>query len=49
MAAVPYGVTYGVTVQTQPTGLFCSVDSKGTGTMGDAPVTDIAVTCQAQP
>lgn len=45
LAPVTFGVTYGVTVQTQPTGLVCSVDSKGTGVMGDAAVTDIGVTC----
>lgn len=41
---VVYGTTYGVTVLKQPTGLFCSV-SNGAGTMGDASVTSIAVTC----
>lgn len=48
LSNVTYGVTYGVTVQTQPAGLVCSVDSKGTGVMGDAAVTDIAVSCVAQ-
>lgn len=48
LANVTYGVTYGVTVQTQPTGLVCSVNSKGTGVMGDAAVTDIAVSCVSQ-
>lgn len=43
-ASVVYGTTYGVTVLTQPTGLFCSV-SNGAGTMGDSAVTSIAVTC----
>lgn len=43
-ASVVYGTTYGVTVLTQPTGLFCSV-ANGAGTMGDAAVTSIAVTC----
>jgi hypothetical protein len=47
MASVAYGVTYGVTVQTQPTGLVCSV-ANGTGTMQDAAVTNIAVTCVPQ-
>jgi len=46
--AVVYGVTYGVTVLTQPAGLVCSVNAKGTGVMGDAAVTDIAVTCVPQ-
>ena len=44
--AVAYTSTYAVTVQTQPTGLTCSV-SNGTGTMGSAAVTNIAVTCSA--
>jgi uncharacterized repeat protein (TIGR03803 family) len=44
--AVAYTSTYGVTVQTQPTGLTCSV-SNGMGTMGSATVTNIAVTCSA--
>lgn len=48
LSNVTYGVTYGVTVQTQPTGLVCSVNSKGTGVMGDAAVTDIAVSCVSQ-
>ena len=43
-APVVYGTTYGVTVLTQPTGLFCSV-TNGAGTMGDAGVTNIAVNC----
>jgi hypothetical protein len=43
-APVVYGTTYGVTVLTQPTGLFCSV-SNGAGTMADSAVTNIAVTC----
>jgi len=42
---VTFGVTYGVTVQTQPAGQVCSVSPNGTGVMGDAAVTDIAVTC----
>ena len=41
-----YTSAYAVTVQTQPTGLTCSV-SNGTGTMGSAAVTNIAVTCSA--
>jgi uncharacterized repeat protein (TIGR03803 family) len=44
--AVAYTSTFAVTVQTQPTGLTCSV-SNGTGTMGSAAVTDIVVTCSA--
>jgi uncharacterized repeat protein (TIGR03803 family) len=42
--SVAYTSAYAVTVQTQPTGLTCSV-SNGTGTMGGAAVTNIAVTC----
>jgi hypothetical protein len=42
---VQYGVTYGVTVLTQPAGQVCTVGPKGTGTMGDAEVTDIVITC----
>jgi hypothetical protein len=34
-----------VTVLTQPTGQVCTVGAKGIGTMGDAMVQDIAVTC----
>jgi uncharacterized repeat protein (TIGR03803 family) len=44
--AVAYTSTYAVTVQTQPTGLTCSVNN-GTGTMSSAAVTNIAVTCSA--
>lgn len=41
---VTYGQTYGVTVLSNPTGLFCSV-ANGAGTMQDADVANIAVTC----
>jgi hypothetical protein len=41
---VTYGNTYGVTVLTQPAGLVCSV-ANGTGTMADADVNTMAVTC----
>ena len=46
-ATVPYGVSYGVTVLTQPTNgtVICSVGPTGTGVMGDAAVTNIAITC----
>ena len=44
--AVAYTSAYAVTVQTQPTGLTCSV-SNGNGTMGSAAVTNIVVTCSA--
>jgi uncharacterized repeat protein (TIGR03803 family) len=43
---VAYTSAYAVTVQTQPTGLTCSV-SNGVGTMGSAAVTNVAVTCAA--
>lgn len=43
---VPTGGTYTVTVQAQPTGYFCAV-SNGSGTMGSAPVSNVAVTCAA--
>jgi hypothetical protein len=45
LPAVAYNTTYGVTVLTQPTGQFCSVSANGTGTMGDANVENIAITC----
>ena len=48
LPAVTFGVTYGVTVLTQPAGLVCSVSPNGTGVMGDAAVTYIAVTCVPQ-
>lgn len=41
---VEFGVTYGVTIVTQPVGRFCTV-ANATGTMGDAPVTNIDITC----
>lgn len=41
---VAVGGPYAVTVQTQPGGLACNVAS-GSGTMPDADVTDVAVTC----
>ncbi|HEY6483555.1 MAG TPA: choice-of-anchor tandem repeat GloVer-containing protein [Steroidobacteraceae bacterium] len=42
--AVAYASAYGVTVQSQPTGFTCSVRN-GTGVMGTATVTNVAVTC----
>lgn len=45
LPAVAYGVTYGVTVLTQPASNTCSVSQNGTGQMGDAAVTGIVVTC----
>jgi uncharacterized repeat protein (TIGR03803 family) len=44
--AVAYTSAYAVTVQTQPPGLTCSVGN-GTGMMGSAAVTNVAVTCSA--
>lgn len=43
-APVNYGAPYAATVQTQPTGLTCSV-AHGAGTMGAANVTNVALTC----
>ncbi|MBX3689056.1 proprotein convertase P-domain-containing protein [Dokdonella sp.] len=40
------GASYAVTVGTQPAGQVCSV-SNGSGTIGSANVTDVAVTCTA--
>lgn len=41
---VTYGVTYGVAVIEQPTGQYCTV-ANAAGTMGDAVVDNIDVTC----
>ena len=46
--AVTYGKTYGVTVQTNPAGYTCTV-ANATDTMGDNPVSNIDVTCVANP
>jgi hypothetical protein len=46
--AVAHGSEYKVTVTTQPTGLTCDV-ANGTGTVGAAAVTNIAVTCTDPP
>ncbi|RZA34798.1 MAG: hypothetical protein EOP92_13840 [Lysobacteraceae bacterium] len=43
-ARVPYGQTYGVTIVTQPTGRFCTIQNP-TGTVGDADVTNINIAC----
>jgi hypothetical protein len=43
---VPFGTTYGVTVSKQPAGQVCTVVNP-TGTMGDAAVTNVNVTCVA--
>jgi hypothetical protein len=42
---VAYGVSYGVSVLTQPANDVCSVTQNGTGIMGDAAVTNIVVSC----
>jgi hypothetical protein len=42
--AVPFNVTYGVTVLTSPQGLSCTVEN-GAGTMGDNDVDNIIVNC----
>ena len=44
--AVAFTSPYDLAVQVQPTGLTCSV-SNGTGLMGSAAITNIAVTCAA--
>lgn len=41
---IAYGSTYAVTVQSQPSGLVCTI-SNGTGTMGTGDVTNVAVAC----
>jgi len=46
LAPVAYGTTYGVTVSAQPTGQVCTVVNP-TGTMQDADVSNINVTCVA--
>jgi hypothetical protein len=46
-AAVASGSSYDVTVQTQPAGETCSV-ANGSGAMGSANVTNVAVTCVTQ-
>ena len=45
--AVASTSSYAVTVATQPTGLSCSVQN-GTGSIGTANVTNVAVTCSDQ-
>ena len=42
------GFSYVVTVSTQPTGQTCTV-SNGSGTISDADITDVAVTCTDNP
>lgn len=45
--SIPVGTTYGVTVLTQPDGLFCSV-TNDTGVMADANVSNVQVSCAAK-
>jgi hypothetical protein len=45
-ALVPYNVSYGVTVYTQPKDAVCTV-ANSSGVMGDANVTNIDVTCKS--
>ena len=44
--ALASGATYNVTVSTQPTGETCTV-TNGSGTVGSANVTNVAVACSA--
>jgi hypothetical protein len=44
VAPVKYGVSYGVTVLTQPAGQTCTVQN-GTGVMSDAVITNLVVNC----
>lgn len=46
LSPVAFGVSYGVTVVTQPTGQFCTVSANGVGVMTDDPISNIAVTCK---
>ena len=46
---VAYGSSYQVTVQTQPTGMSCSVNPSTPSTMPASNVTNIVVTCSDQP
>ncbi len=41
---LPQGAHYAITVQTQPSGLLCSVGN-GSGTVGSAAVTNVTVSC----
>jgi hypothetical protein len=41
---IPYNVTYGVTVLTQPKGRFCTV-ANPSGTVGDKDIDNVNVTC----
>ena len=45
-AALASGASYNVTVKTNPSGQTCTVSS-GSGTIGSANITNVAVTCTA--
>jgi hypothetical protein len=45
--SLPWGTSYSVTVQTQPTGETCTV-AGGTGTIQSANVANVVVTCSNQ-
>ena len=47
-AQLASGAAYAVTVKTQPSGQTCTVSS-GTGTVGSANITNVAVTCTTSP
>ncbi len=47
-APLASGATYSVTVKTHPSGQICSI-ANGSGTIGGANITDIAVTCAGSP
>ncbi|MGH8202257.1 MAG: beta strand repeat-containing protein [Steroidobacteraceae bacterium] len=42
---IGYGSAYAITVQSEPSGLVCSVRN-GAGTMGDAAVANVAIACE---
>lgn len=44
---IPVGTSYGLSVFTQPTGQTCTI-SNGSNVMGDAAVSNVAVSCQVQ-
>lgn len=48
LGTVTYGKTYGVTIETQPAGYTCTV-ANSVGIMGDVDITNIDVTCAANP
>lgn len=43
-SGIPVGVSYGLTVLQQPTGLTCTI-ANGTGVMGDANRADVVIAC----